>query len=46
LEDLIPHAITESENTLLSAIPTPEQIKDTLFNMEDQKAPDPDGFPA
>lgn len=34
------------ENTILSSIPTPDQIKHALFQMEDQKASGSDGFPA
>ena len=38
--------ITEEENEVLKCIPTPEEIKDVLFQMQDLKAPGPDGFPA
>lgn len=38
LENLIQPSITQMENTILSSIPTPDQIKHALFQMEDQKA--------
>ena len=45
LEHLVLPCITEDENSELSRIPTPEEIKATLFNMQDLKAPRPDGYP-
>ena len=45
LEHLVLPCITEDENDELSRIPTPEEIKATLFNMQDLKAPGPDGYP-
>lgn len=45
LEHLILPCITEEENEMLERIPSPEEIKDTLFQMQDLKAPGPDGFP-
>ena len=45
LEHLILPCITEEENEILERIPSPEEIKDTLFQMQDLKAPRPDGFP-
>lgn len=38
LENLIQPSITQMENTILSSIPNPDQIKHALFQMEDQKA--------
>ena len=37
LENLISPTINDVDNTLLSLIPTPDQIKHTLFSMEDQR---------
>ena len=45
LENLILPYITEEENATLRGIPTPDEIKATLFQMQDLKAPGPDGFP-
>ncbi|XP_075665040.1 uncharacterized protein LOC142634633 [Castanea sativa] len=44
LDNLISPCITKAENSILSKIPTPEEIKSTLFNMHDKKAPRLDGF--
>lgn len=46
LENLITPAITQEENDILSCIPSPELIKQTLFQMQDLKALGPDCFPA
>ena len=46
LEHLILPCITKEENEILQSIPTPEEIKSVLFQMQDLKAPGPDGFPA
>lgn len=45
LEHLMLPCITKDENSEISRIPTPEEIKATLFNMQDLKAPGPDGYP-
>lgn len=45
LEDLVSAIISEEDNLALCNIPTPEEIKSTLFHMLDLKAPGPDGFP-
>lgn len=45
LEGLIQPSISEEDNERLCAIPTPEDIKATLFMMQDLKAPGLDGFP-
>ena len=37
--------INENENANLLAIPSPEEIKSTLFQMQDLKVLGPDGFP-
>lgn len=44
LNNLVTSCISEEENQLLSMIPTPEEIKFTLFQMHDLKAPGLDGF--
>lgn len=44
LENLILPYITEEENATLRSILTPDEIKATLFQMQDMKAPGPDGF--
>ena len=44
LEDLISIVISEEENIALCMIPTPEEIKSTLFHMSELKAPGSDGF--
>ena len=38
--------ITKEENESLLSIPSSEEIKATLFQMQDLKAPGPDGYPA
>jgi hypothetical protein len=45
LEELIPNSISDSENEELCRIPTPQEIKKTLFDMSAQKSPGPDGLP-
>ena len=45
LENLMPQCITEEDNISLKRIPSPEEIKEALFQMQDLKAPGPDGFP-
>ena len=46
LEHLILPCITKDENDILKQIPSPEEIKSTLFQMHDLKAPGPNEFPA
>ena len=45
LENLILPCITKEENATLRSIPTPDEIKATLFQMQDLKAPGPNDFP-
>ena len=45
LDHLVLLCITEEENEGLKCIPTPEEIKDVLFQMQDLKALGPDRFP-
>nr|POE60827.1 hypothetical protein CFP56_39839 [Quercus suber] len=45
LENLMPNCISEEENTLLRSLPSPKEMKETLFQMHDIKTPSPDGFP-
>lgn len=42
-EALMP-CVSEDMNTLLTADPSPQEIKDALFNIHPGKAPGPDGF--
>ena len=44
-EHLILPCITEDENASFLTTPSPEEIKSTLFHMQDLKALNPDGFP-
>ncbi|XP_075655028.1 uncharacterized protein LOC142625223 [Castanea sativa] len=46
LDHLVLPCITEEENERFKCIPTLEEIKDVLFQMQDFKAPSPDEFPA
>lgn len=46
LEQLINPIITHSENFELCKVPSPQEIKSTIFDMFNQKAPGPDGLPA
>ena len=45
LEHLILPCVTEDENASLLTTPSPEEIKPTLFHMQNLKAPGPYGFP-
>jgi hypothetical protein len=40
------HQVSDSENEILTANFTIEEVKKAVFNMEHNKAPGPDGFPA
>ena len=44
LDELIAPSISTQENDLLCLIPSAEEIKDTLFGMQNLKAPSPDGL--
>jgi hypothetical protein len=46
LEQLISPAISSSDSAGLCRIPTPQEIKCTIFDMYNQKVPGPDGLPA
>lgn len=46
LEQLINPIITHSKNFELCKVPSPHEIKSTIFDMFNQKAPGPDGLPA
>ena len=41
----MPKSITEEDNVILKRIPSPEEIKEAQFQMQDLKAPGPDRFP-
>ncbi|CAA7406434.1 unnamed protein product [Spirodela intermedia] len=42
----IPSLITHHESSLMTVIPTGEEIKEVVFSMSRHRAPGPDGFPA
>ena len=46
LDNLISPVITDEDNLLLCAIPTIDEIKQTLFNLGSNKSPGPDGMSA
>lgn len=46
LDNLLTSCITEEENSILMKVPTREEIKETLFQMQNLKAPEPNVFPA
>ena len=41
---VIPSLVTESNNCCLEAVPSPDEIKAVVFNMDGDSAPGPDGF--
>ncbi|KAM1823097.1 hypothetical protein ACFX14_025043 [Malus domestica] len=43
--EVIQPMVTDSENDLLSALPTDEEIKEAAFSLSASSAPGPDGFP-
>ncbi|XP_062028868.1 uncharacterized protein LOC133744853 [Rosa rugosa] len=43
--NIIPNLITGEENAMLTAMPSPEEIKRTVFSMNPSSSPGPDGFP-
>ena len=45
LEHLIQPSISSEDNVELCRVPTPDEIKGVLFDMQSLKAPGPDGFP-
>ena len=46
LNNLLTNCIFEEQNLSLKRIQTLEEIRETLFQMQDLKAPGLDGFPA
>ncbi|XP_026410372.1 uncharacterized protein LOC113305566 [Papaver somniferum] len=44
LLDVIPSVITAEDQPMLDSIPTIEEIKETIFEMDPDGAPSPDGF--
>lgn len=45
INELILHVITEGDNSILTRIPDQQEIKNTLFSMNQWGAPGPDDFP-
>lgn len=46
VEEALSATVSAEDNDNLSSIPTPKEIKDTLFSFHPDKAPGPDGFSA
>ncbi|KAM1058810.1 hypothetical protein ACFX2B_023408 [Malus domestica] len=44
--EVIQPMVTDSENGLLSTLPTDEEIKKAVFSLSASSAPKPDGFPS
>ena len=44
MDNLIPSSLTQADNDILTNIPSLEQTKNILFQMEEKKTPGPDGF--
>ncbi|XP_026383989.1 uncharacterized protein LOC113279508 [Papaver somniferum] len=44
LLEVIPKAITEADQAMLDAIPSSEEIKKIIFEMDPESSPGPDGF--
>ena len=44
VDTLIPSLVSNADNALLSAIPSNEEIKKTVFDLDPSSAPGPDGF--
>ena len=44
LDNLLTSCIIEEENSMIKKVPTREEIKETLFQMQNLKALGPDGF--
>lgn len=42
--DVIPNLVSQEDNDLLTKIPDQEEIKKTVFSMDPDSAPGPDGF--
>jgi len=41
----IPHSVTDEDNALLTAIPSFDEIKHAVFDLNGEAAPGPDGYP-
>ncbi|MCI56496.1 RNA-directed DNA polymerase (Reverse transcriptase), partial [Trifolium medium] len=46
LDDVIPQVIDDRLNSILTMLPTPEEIKNAVFDLNNDSAPGPDGFGA
>jgi hypothetical protein len=46
IEEVIPSLINDDVNTLLTLIPSQEEIKNAVFNLNKDGAPGPDGYGA
>lgn len=41
----IPHLVTDEDNVMLTTVPSAEEIKHATFDLSDEAAPGPDGYP-
>lgn len=44
-DKLVPHLVTLEDNKMLTAIPTSDEVKRAVFDLNGDSAPGPDGFP-
>jgi len=46
IEETIPNLVTDNINSMLTMLPSMEEIHNAVFNMNKEGAPGPDGFGA
>ncbi|MCH86209.1 RNA-directed DNA polymerase (Reverse transcriptase) [Trifolium medium] len=44
IDNVIPHLVDDQVNSMITSIPSPEEIKKAVFSLNKDSAPGPDGF--
>lgn len=44
VKEVIPNMVTDAQNLMLTAVPTPTDVKEAVFEMSAESAPSPDGY--